>query len=185
MISCRVECLESVALGDDDDDDEMSGLKERPHHDLLYSKAITSLPFVSPPDSCGSRWSRHGVPFRSVWFGQLWRGRVWLQRTQCSRVGKFRHVAIVKAALAWPTPVARPGSQDPTSKEACAFMTHPRKGMTLDACSLGNSHDEEAGSCPPSTRVWREPRRCFRRLISVYRTSIRPRKRRVPRDQNA
>lgn len=40
--------------------------------------------------------------FRFVSFGQLWRGRVWLQ-CSWSRVGNFRHVAIIVAALAWPT----------------------------------------------------------------------------------
>lgn len=32
-------------------------------------------------------------------------------------------------------------------------MTHPQKGMTLDACSLGDLHEKEAGCCPQSTRV--------------------------------
>jgi hypothetical protein len=47
-------------------------------------------------------------------------------------------------------------------------MTHPRKGMTLDACSLGDFLDKRAGSCPQSTWVWREPQRCIRQLISVH-----------------
>lgn len=48
--------------------------------------------------------------FRFVSFGQLWRGRVWLQRSW-SRVGKFRHVAIVMAALARPTLLRVPGGR--------------------------------------------------------------------------
>lgn len=43
VIASRVECLESVAVGDE----EMSRRKERSHDDLLYSQAITSLPSFS------------------------------------------------------------------------------------------------------------------------------------------
>lgn len=46
--------------------------------------------------------------FRFVSFGRLWRSRVWLS---CKRslVGKFRHVAIMMAALAWSTLLRVPG----------------------------------------------------------------------------
>lgn len=43
VIASRVECLESVAVGDD----EMSCREERSHDELLYSQAITSLPSFS------------------------------------------------------------------------------------------------------------------------------------------
>lgn len=49
-------------------------------------------------------------------------------------------------------------------------MTHPQKEMTLDARSLGDSQEHGCGCCPQSTRVWREPQRRFRRLISAHST---------------
>lgn len=48
--------------------------------------------------------------FRFVSFGQLWRSRVWL-RCKRSLVGKFRHVAIMMAALPWPTLLRVPGGR--------------------------------------------------------------------------
>lgn len=75
--------------------------------------------------------------FRFVLFGQLWRSRVWL-RCKRSLVGKFRHVAIMMAALRGPLCCASREAGPYISWEACAFLTHPQKGMTLGACSLGD-----------------------------------------------
>lgn len=120
---------------------------------------------LSPPDSCRSRWSRHGVPFRLVWSALAW---PCMAAVHMFSGGQVSACGYRESSPGVAHPVARPGSQGPASKEACAFMTHPRKGMTLDAFSLGSSHDDEAGSCPRLTRVWREPQRCFRQLVSVH-----------------
>lgn len=119
----------------------------------------------SPPDRCGRRWSPHGFPFRFVWSALAW---PCMAAVQLVSGGQVSACGYREGSPGVAHPVARPGRQGPTSQEACAFMTHPRKGMTLDACSLGDFHEKEAGSCPQLTRVWREPQRRFRQLISVH-----------------
>lgn len=106
MIASRVEGLESVAVGDDGEL-SLSSQRRGPIATCYIVKAIAIIPTV-PPDRCGSRW--RCMVFRFVSFGQLWRSRVWL-RCKRSLVGKFRHVAIMKAALAWPTLLRVPGGR--------------------------------------------------------------------------
>lgn len=50
----------------------------------------------------------HGVPFRFVWSALAW---PCMAAAHLVSVGKFRHVAIMKAALAWPTLLRVPGGR--------------------------------------------------------------------------
>lgn len=92
----------------------------------------------------------HGVPFRFVWSALAW---PCMAAAQLVSGGQVSACGYHDGSPGVAHSVARPGRQDPTSWEACAFMTHPQKGMTLDERSLGDLREKEAGCCPQLTRV--------------------------------
>lgn len=88
----------------------------------------------------------HGVPFRFVWSALAW---PCMAAAHLVSGGQVSACGYHDGSHGEAHSIARPGRQGPTSKEACAFTTHPRKGMTLDAFSLGDSA-REGDRSPPS-----------------------------------
>lgn len=76
---------------------------------------------------------QHGVPFGFVWSALAWPCMAAVQFVSGGQVSAcgYREWQPWRGPLVCASPEAVPRSQ-----EACAFMTHPRKGMTLDHCSL-------------------------------------------------